>query len=65
MSLALQKKVDVGAEPVIAPLRNAAVHTLAPPKPNYVLTRLLPAAKDWAATIIPPTAFVPMMCELS
>ena len=60
MSVALQKDVEVGAKPV----QSATVHTFTPIKPSYMHARLIPAAKDWSATIVPPTLTVVVLLAL-
>jgi nitrate/nitrite transport system permease protein len=51
MTIAVQKNLEAQAVP-LAP--SATIVPLAPPRASYVQTRLIPAAKDWAATLIPP-----------
>ena len=51
MTIALQKNVEADAVPV-AP--SATIVPLSPPRASFVQARLIPAAKEWAATLIPP-----------
>ena len=51
MTIALQKNVEAAAVPV-AP--SATIVPLSPPRASFVQARLIPAAKEWAATLIPP-----------
>jgi nitrate/nitrite transport system permease protein len=65
MTVALQKDVEVGAKPAVGPVHTATVHALTPPaKPGYLQARLVPAAKEWAATLIPPTLTVVALLTL-
>jgi nitrate/nitrite transport system permease protein len=56
MTIALQKNVESDAVPVAASATaaSATIVPLSPPRPSYVQARLIPAAKEWAATLIPP-----------
>jgi nitrate/nitrite transport system permease protein len=51
MTIAVQKNLEAQAVP-LAP--SATIVALAAPRPSYVQTRLIPAAKEWAATLVPP-----------
>jgi nitrate/nitrite transport system permease protein len=57
MSIAVQKNDETAALPVAT----AKVVTLAPPRASYVQTRLIPAAKEWAATLIPPIVTIAVL----
>jgi len=51
MTIALQKYVEADAVPVVP---SATIVALDPPRPSFVQARLIPAAKEWAARIVPP-----------
>ncbi|MDQ8728913.1 nitrate ABC transporter permease [Bradyrhizobium sp. LHD-71] len=51
MTIALQKSADAAATPVTA---SATIVPLSQPRASNVQTKLIPAAKEWAATLIPP-----------
>jgi len=57
MSIAVQK--DVETAPV--PVASAKVVSLSPPRASFVQTRLIPAAKEWAATLIPPIVTIAVL----
>lgn len=50
MSIAVEKNVETAPVAVAT----AKVVPLSPPRPSYVQARLLPAAREWAARLIPP-----------
>jgi nitrate/nitrite transport system permease protein len=50
MTIALQKNVGADAVPVVA----AKVVPLSPPRASFMQARLIPAAREWAARIVPP-----------
>jgi nitrate/nitrite transport system permease protein len=50
MSIAVQKDVETAAVPAVS----ATIVPLSPPRASYVQARLIPAAKEWAAKLIPP-----------
>jgi len=50
MSIAVQKDVETAAVPTVS----ATIVPLSPPRPGFVQARLIPAAKEWAATLVPP-----------
>jgi len=56
MTIALQKNVESDAVPVAASATaaSATIVPLSPPRPSFAQARLIPAAKEWAATLIPP-----------
>jgi len=57
MSIAVQK--DVETAPV--PVASAKVVSLSPPRASFVQTRLIPAAKEWAATLVPPIVTIAVL----
>src|SRR5688572_7456023 len=51
MTIAIQKNLETDALP-LAP--SATILPLSPPRASYLETRLIPAAREWAARLIPP-----------
>ncbi|ETR75166.1 bicarbonate ABC transporter permease [Afipia sp. P52-10] len=58
MTIALQKTPDSGE---VAPVASATIVPLAPPRTSLFRTRIVPAAKEWAATLIPPIVTVAVL----
>jgi nitrate/nitrite transport system permease protein len=58
MTIAVQKNVEAAAVP-LAP--SATIVPLSPPRSSYPQTRLVPALKEWAATLIPPIITVAVL----
>jgi nitrate/nitrite transport system permease protein len=63
MTIALQKTTEADATPV-APPATATVVALSPPRASTFSTRFVPAAKEWAATLIPPILTVVVLLVL-
>jgi nitrate/nitrite transport system permease protein len=57
MSIAVQKNDETAAVPVAT----AKVVTLSPLRASYVQARLIPAAKEWAATLVPPLVTIAVL----
>ncbi len=63
MTIALQKTPDADAAPV-SPPATATVVSLSPPRTSFFKTRVMPAAREWAATLIPPIITVAVLLVL-
>jgi nitrate/nitrite transport system permease protein len=57
MTIAVEKDVETGT----VPLTSATIVSLSPPRPSFVQARLIPMAKEWTATLVPPIVTIAVL----